>query len=567
MEIISEAKLNTKKRNKLPNSEFGLPDERKFPLNDEAHVLKAIQYFKHCERSKRSQLALNINKKIKEYKMDVTVSKSNPFSKYTSDKYVTIQESYYEDPYVEESVRDNMSFIKKFTVSSWRDMMKLESYCKLVIDESLEKILVGHDTDTIYQINDYLYETYRDFADLNENTSYMYKLVELSKASVMENITDISAFHSSMESFIRILNDYENHPHAYRVCAEMCAKLIPYTSVSENYSDVVHSAMDQLKDLKSSIKNTYDTTYSITPESIDNPTELPETDLSSYTNILREYHDEINSSIRLLEESIDAMIPSNDKVINHYGEVSKKRIHNICEQLHVDFPIENILFAMKYCTKGKVIDKVYESNGIWYGLNENTNTEYIITFLQENDMVLLENNYDLNSYVTCETSVYEKPNARFVRIRNQNSTLSFNEDINKVISEAFAGNISEDGDIKITISPKNSYMDSYSSNHKLLVANYKNRNFEAMKKNIAYVFALISIIERSELYKKRDPDVMKARAFAINDFKTYLKLIQKEQPDFDFVEYYNASDYDKTIVNIPKSTIIGIKKLMRTILL
>ena len=88
-----------------------------------------------------------------------------------------------------------------------------------------------------------------------------------------------------------------------------------------------------------------------------------------------------------------------------------------------------------------------------------------------------------------------------------------------------------------------------------------------MKKNLAYVFALITMIERSDEYKRREPMAVKARAFAINDFKTYLKLLQSVEPEFDFVEYYAASEYDKKIINIPKTTIIGIKKLMRTILI
>lgn len=35
------AKLATKARNKLPKSEFGLPGERKYPVNDKAHAQNA----------------------------------------------------------------------------------------------------------------------------------------------------------------------------------------------------------------------------------------------------------------------------------------------------------------------------------------------------------------------------------------------------------------------------------------------------------------------------------------------------------------------------------------------
>jgi hypothetical protein len=35
------AKLTTKKRNKIPKSEFGLPGERKYPMPDKAHAKNA----------------------------------------------------------------------------------------------------------------------------------------------------------------------------------------------------------------------------------------------------------------------------------------------------------------------------------------------------------------------------------------------------------------------------------------------------------------------------------------------------------------------------------------------
>lgn len=35
------AKLTTKNRNKIPKNEFGLPGERKYPMNDVAHAKNA----------------------------------------------------------------------------------------------------------------------------------------------------------------------------------------------------------------------------------------------------------------------------------------------------------------------------------------------------------------------------------------------------------------------------------------------------------------------------------------------------------------------------------------------
>lgn len=35
------AKLTTKKRNELPKKEFGLPSERKYPMENKAHAINA----------------------------------------------------------------------------------------------------------------------------------------------------------------------------------------------------------------------------------------------------------------------------------------------------------------------------------------------------------------------------------------------------------------------------------------------------------------------------------------------------------------------------------------------
>ena len=64
---ILEVKLSTEHRKDLPDSEFGLPKERKYPLNDESHVRSAIMFFKYCKPEQRRELAKNINLKLNKY--------------------------------------------------------------------------------------------------------------------------------------------------------------------------------------------------------------------------------------------------------------------------------------------------------------------------------------------------------------------------------------------------------------------------------------------------------------------------------------------------------------------
>lgn len=81
-----EADLSEAERNKLPNSAFGLPKERKWPLNDESHVRQAIRYFARCPAEQQRELAKNILKAMRKFGMnDVKVGKNNPFRKYCPD--------------------------------------------------------------------------------------------------------------------------------------------------------------------------------------------------------------------------------------------------------------------------------------------------------------------------------------------------------------------------------------------------------------------------------------------------------------------------------------------------
>ena len=76
--FINEGKLSSKKRKELPDSEFGIPETRSFPLNDVAHVKAAIRMFNHCPVEYEKKLAKNIIKKVKQYGItDIEVSEEN----------------------------------------------------------------------------------------------------------------------------------------------------------------------------------------------------------------------------------------------------------------------------------------------------------------------------------------------------------------------------------------------------------------------------------------------------------------------------------------------------------
>lgn len=64
-------KLNTDERRDLPDSVFGLPERREYPMPDAAHVRGAEAYFRYCPEDLRHELAVNILKFAARYGVDV----------------------------------------------------------------------------------------------------------------------------------------------------------------------------------------------------------------------------------------------------------------------------------------------------------------------------------------------------------------------------------------------------------------------------------------------------------------------------------------------------------------
>ena len=75
--------MSAAERNKLPDSAFGIPSKRKYPLDTEAHVRSAIKFFNYCDKEDEAELARNIIKAMKKFNItDVKVGEKNRFSKY-----------------------------------------------------------------------------------------------------------------------------------------------------------------------------------------------------------------------------------------------------------------------------------------------------------------------------------------------------------------------------------------------------------------------------------------------------------------------------------------------------
>lgn len=64
-------RLDTEERRELPDSVYGLPERREYPMPDAAHVRAAEAYFRYCPEELKPKLARAILARAKEYGVDV----------------------------------------------------------------------------------------------------------------------------------------------------------------------------------------------------------------------------------------------------------------------------------------------------------------------------------------------------------------------------------------------------------------------------------------------------------------------------------------------------------------
>ena len=63
--------MTTEERKELPDSVFGLPERREYPMPDAAHVRAAEAYFRYCPENLRHKLATAIMQRAQEFSVQI----------------------------------------------------------------------------------------------------------------------------------------------------------------------------------------------------------------------------------------------------------------------------------------------------------------------------------------------------------------------------------------------------------------------------------------------------------------------------------------------------------------
>jgi hypothetical protein len=662
--ILTESKLESEDRDTLPPSVFGLPEERKYPLNDELHVRKAIQFFNFCHPSKKSKLAKNINKQAIKFGMKIKISKSSSFYKYASKEIIeeskvclddrkkvsltdatgfspfskhskpfkVVKENYYDilddvSTIVNDDLNSILFDINSVTIATDDDLYNLEDALNARANSILllnsKEVTDGHHMINIYQyINSLMEEKYVElidaltFVDDDLIKSDMYK-ENILVISIIKDIfyaltvyirngnTDPLYVKEKIEVLFSVLNKFNCN---YFIIQRLTYELIMYIVITEeeyklstikkdftNIKKIINSELFAKINFKRSEVFMFIKKSDVT--SVINALNIDMSNTNEYLNLVNtELKDEINNILKNIR------LPMNDTdekvAFDAIGTVDKENlaILDILTALYNQVRSDNIKAYSKNYTfsleekdvlllnrlEGRYHDKIIiqydrESNPLYFGVSKNKLFLYGKDTSAESTIIaimLYHSTYELYSKTAYETLLNSEPN-KALKIFHISYKPQFKESYDHVVlTEGLS--LNKDGDITFTLKPKKSYMDTYDECHKQLISNWDAKNYKGVKNNLAFLFTLIIVIDRKYMHDNDKgkkvtsavkEDAIKARMFAINDFKTYMKKIKIAEPEFDFTEYFEKSNYDKLVIKVSKDTIVGIKRLFQSLMM
>lgn len=549
---INEAKLSTGERKTLNDDKFGIPSLRKYPLTDSAHVTKAIQFFKFCPMVNRVELATNINKKIKEYAMTVNVSKDNPFHK-LADRYngnIILEAS--------------LGILNTCLTSTITDDASLLREEKRIHDQLKND---GISMETLKEVNGELTVLYKNFHDYKKYEKMNHDILsQLYMSSVFGTLKFSLESNTSMVILDHLYeltqNNSVNYYQVYRELREFY-NMIKTSSIDTN--DEILSKCNTILD------NLTEENSSLMEWNIDilNNNNMKSIDFTPLVEYLEAQKSELEKEIYIIKEASCLNNVSNTQLDSIFENlqysINPDFINRVLkEEYSTNLNGTDIIKAMsikdyKYIKEGFDIN----SDIIYFGVNMNGGISLLLKdIVNENIMYSIPIDDDRKTSVLCES--VSAP-TDFKILRYDFSKLENNATLNMNITEGIS--VDADGNLKFAFSPKKTYMDEYAENHKLLMENWKNKNYSGVKENLAFAFTAINILERSSKFKKKDTEIINARSFFINDFKTYLKKLQEVEPDFNFADFYKKGEYDKFIIDIPHESIAGISKIVKALLL
>lgn len=150
-----EATLTAEQRKNLKDSDYGLPDKKKYPMPDAAHVKAAIRFFNKCDKEDQPRLAKAIKSKMKKFNVDAKIGNDNDLSNYITESAVEAEKPVINYPGVEAGINgeiimgnhskeyyDVLAILDSFTMDEFK---KVSFYSTYQDNKYIEKRIIRYD--------------------------------------------------------------------------------------------------------------------------------------------------------------------------------------------------------------------------------------------------------------------------------------------------------------------------------------------------------------------------------------------------------------------------------------
>lgn len=590
--LLETTMIPSELRTELNDSQFGLPNDRMYPLDTEDHIKKAIVFFDCCEPSKRIILANNICKKSKELGLVMNIPVNNSFIKYAdkailSDREPRLCEYVIEKIIVEtksKKINKIISDINSMSIYDIKSLLKVINFVQSSIPTIIAECERYKDCNPMIQINVYIdsyLQIYNDFSYYTfkqKSSAYdQHNLILSVIKDIVEGLStirfvDLAGFNTIIKGLKDLLcTESIDSEFVSRHIAKTFIDIIHNIPVGKNYTQYKH-----LQDLYSELSKV--STKKIT--SFNCKFDCVETTLSDKSVVLQNTINYLESVKIKLKNQIDIIIRTLEPVTRSYSifTLSTDMDYAILDTLGViDYNLDlNTIkcFLPDFTNElGLAQQRIIKSipNQKLFTIHDNQ-SDCVYVLSKDDGTFIIGSGSNNDLYLLSIDQIYKIVTGMKIDRLDFDRFIAFNEVINnQSVCEGL--DVTSNGDVVFTFSKKDTFMNEYSKVHKLLVENIKNKNYEAAKHNLAYIFTIIVVIEREVLYNKSSDisdskrrDAEKARMFCMNDFKTYLKEIQKAEPKFDFYNFYESNNYDKFTFTVTPDNIKGVKRLLQTIL-
>lgn len=206
-----------------------------------------------------------------------------------------------------------------------------------------------------------------------------------------------------------------------------------------------------------------------------------------------------------------------------------KKLYKIYEGKSVDYSEEDIERMLRPIIRsGKVRPyKITNENSFIEALGKKDISLHDLVALDKVKHVLSENSMKIyNEYVSGYVNEYKQTPVKF----------------------------NQDGDLIFHVNKDLNYEDEYNKAHKLLNIYSKDGNVDGMKYEIARLWGVSNKI-MEDVGNGGDKSLYKTRARVLNDFNKYLREVQKHEPLFNFIEYFETTPFYNKGVIVNKHTL------------